>query len=105
MAVDAHLHPGGQRIEGALTTHRAALPHRQLLMAALDARGTYIGSGTQTARPWTVPASGLSPLRLRRCLWRRLLRRRACTVGISFEHARGVWPIALCLAGSGRCLR
>ena len=47
MAVDANLHPGGQRIEGALTAHRAALPHRQLLVAALDACGTCIGRGAQ----------------------------------------------------------
>src|SRR5512132_1291666 len=105
MAVDAHLHPGGQRIEGALTTHGAALPHRQLLVAALDARGTCIGSGPQAARPWTVPAWGLSPLRPRRCPPWRLMPRRVCAVGISFAHGRGVWPIAICLAGSGRCLR
>jgi hypothetical protein len=105
MAVDAHLHPGGQRIEVALPTHRAALTHCQLLVATLDARGTCIGSGTQAARPWTVPACGLPPLRPRRSPRRRLRPRRACAVGISCEHSRGVWPIALCLAGSGRCLR
>ena len=105
MTVDTHLHPGGQRIEGALTTHRAALPHRQLLVAALNARGTCIGSGTQAARPWTVPACGLSPLRPRRCPRRRLVPRRACSVGSGFEHSSGVWPIALRLGGSGRGLR
>src|SRR5262245_11677998 len=104
MAVDTHLHPGGQRIEVALTTHRAALPHCQLLVAALDARGTCIGRGPQVTRPWTVPACGRGPLRPWRYPRRHLRPRRACAVSLSCEHSRDVGPIALCLASSGRCL-
>src|SRR5512144_3283973 len=66
MAVDAHLYPGRQRIEGALTTHRAALPHRQLLMAAFDALGPLIRIGSEAAGAWPMAASGLAGLR-RRC--------------------------------------
>jgi hypothetical protein len=58
MAVDAHLHPGGQRRAGALPTHRAALAHRPRLVAALAARGPRRGIGPQAARPWTVSAWG-----------------------------------------------
>src|SRR5215831_17136915 len=62
MAVDAHLHPGGQRLEGALTTHRAALPYRQLLMAAFDALGPRIGLGSEATGAWPMATSGLAGL-------------------------------------------
>src|SRR5262249_44363535 len=45
MAVKAYLPPSRQLIQGALTAHWAALPHRQLLVAALDTRGPSIGCG------------------------------------------------------------
>ena len=90
MAVEANLHPGRQRIEVALTTHRAALPHRQLLVAALDARGTGIGRGTQRPVPGRCPPVGVARSGLGECPRRRVMPRRACPVGISFEHGRDV---------------
>ncbi len=106
MAVQAYLYPGRQLIEGALTAHRAALPRRQLLVTARNARGTGIGRGLQTTRPWTVPTLALGLLRRLQLPWRRrVCRRDGRPIGIGFERGAGACPTAICWAGSRRFLR
>src|SRR4029434_1331448 len=99
VTIYANLHPGGQGIELTLTAHGAALPHRQFLVAACDATGAHVRISTQAPRPRAVPACGHGPLRPRRCPRRCLMPRRGC-FRISFEHGRGMCPIALRLARS-----
>ena len=90
MAVDAYLHTSRQRIEIALTTHRAALTHRQLLMAALDALGPHIGLRTPPTRARAVTAFGLDPLRRLRGIRRRFSGRRVGSADIGFEDGTRV---------------
>ena len=63
IAINTYLYPSGQWMEGALAAHRATLPHRPLLVAALNTRGACIGHGAQATRPRTVSAFRLGPLR------------------------------------------
>src|SRR5205823_13195058 len=105
MAVETYLHPGGQLLAGPRPPHRAALPHRQCLGAALNARGPDISRGAQTTRPWTGPALGLGLLRRLRRPRRRLMGRRSDSGGLGFEHSGGPCPSAIRLASSSRCLR
>lgn len=63
LAVNPYLHTARQCLEGAVTTPRAARPHRQVLMAALGTLSTHLGLGPQPPRPRPVP-----PLRLGLCL-------------------------------------
>src|SRR5262249_62285688 len=98
ITVQAYLYPGGQLIEGPLTAHRAALPHRQLLVAALNTCGTGIGRGLQTTRPWTVPAFALGLLRPERGIRRGFSGRRVGIGTIGVEDGRRAGGIA-----SGSC--
>ena len=58
MAIDAHRTAGRQLVEGALTTHRTALPHRASLMVALNPLSARRSIRPEAAGAQAMAASG-----------------------------------------------